>query len=217
MIIEKPLRLPNAMPKISQIKRKISSGKKPRVSDRQGLATAFHEAGHAFAGWKFNFKLKKATIIPDEKRNSAGHVVTRPGLHLRSLEYTNPSGARVGRLHERIVSYLSGNAAQRRYSPGSVRSYHASRDCEAVADLLLTLHAENEIPHVVRYLETRARNLVENKMNWFVIEHLAHELAKRRTMTGEEVTAAILEGYQRDFEQRIQHRARLTLKHSNVA
>jgi hypothetical protein len=54
-------------------------------------ATAYHEAGHAFAIWHFGFKVKKATIVP--KDDAAGYVVSKTGLHLRSLEYTNPSGA----------------------------------------------------------------------------------------------------------------------------
>jgi hypothetical protein len=53
---------------------------------------------------------------------------------------------RIGRLHERIISCLAGQAVQRRHSPSSVRSYNASSDRAAVADLLFCLHAENEIP-----------------------------------------------------------------------
>lgn len=29
-------------------------------------ATAYHEAGHAFADWKFGFKVKRATIVPKD-------------------------------------------------------------------------------------------------------------------------------------------------------
>jgi hypothetical protein len=50
---------------------------------RQQRVTAHHEAGHAFAGWHFGFKVKKATIVP--KDDSAGYVVTRTGLLKSSL------------------------------------------------------------------------------------------------------------------------------------
>ena len=90
--------------------------------------TAYHEAGHAFADWKYKFKVKKASIVPNPKDGSAVHVLTRTGLHFRSLEYGNPSGARIGRLHERIVSMLAGHAAQHRYRPSSVRPHHAGSE-----------------------------------------------------------------------------------------
>lgn len=163
-------------------------------------ATAYHEAGHAFAAWHFRFKVKKASIVPNAKDGSAGHVLTKTGLHHRSLEYNNPSGARIGRLHERIVSLMAGHVAQRRYRASSVRPYHAQSDRNAVADVLLSIHAKNELSHVIRYLETRTRNLITKPMHWFVISHLAGELLKRQTMTGEEVESAILEGFKRHAE-----------------
>jgi len=164
-------------------------------------ATAYHEAGHAFADWHFGYKVKRATIVP--KGDTAGYVATKTRLHFRSLGYSNPSGARIGHLHERIVSMLAGHAAQRRFCPGSVRPIHASSDRQQVADLLFTLHSKAELPHVIRYLEAKAKNLVENPMHWRVIQHLAKSLLKHQTMTGEQIDAAIREGFDRDFQSRI--------------
>jgi Peptidase family M41 len=169
-------------------------------------ATAYHEAGHAFADWRFHYKIKKMTIVP--KGDAAGYVASKTGLHIRSLEYSNPTGARIGRLHERIVSILAGHAAQRRYRPSSVRSYHARSDRQQVFELLFRIHSVKEIPHVWRYLEVAARNLIENPMHWRVIQHLAESLLKHQTMTGEQVGAAIREGYNRDFQSRISARAK---------
>jgi hypothetical protein len=140
---------------------------------RKIAATAHHEAGHAFADFKFAFKIKKISIIPDS--NSGGRVVSRTGLHFRSLEYARPTGARIGRLHEQVVSLLAGHAAQRRHRPSSIRSHHARRDREAVGELLIHLHGENELPHFIRYLEAKAKNLVEHPKHWFVTEHLARD------------------------------------------
>lgn len=172
-------------------------------TNRKNLATAYHEAGHAFADWHFGFKVKRATIVP--KDGYAGYVVSKSRLHFRSLAYTNPSGARIGRLHERIVSLLAGCAAQRRYRPSSIRSWHGSSDRKGVVDLVFGLHAENEAPHVFRYLTLKAENLV--KRYWFVIEHLAGELFKRKTMTGDEVIAAIRAGYKKDYQTSLEGRA----------
>lgn len=178
--------------------------------DRQDHAAAFHEAGHAFADWKFKFRVKRVSIVP--KDDCAGYVVSKPALHLRSLEFTNPSGARIGRLHERIVSLLSGRAAQRRYCAGSVRSHHAQSDLEEVYKLLSRLHTADEIPHVFHYLEAKAKNLIETPLHWFVIEHLASQLLKRRTMTGLEVEAAIRGGYDRDLAEKLRRKPRVRLK-----
>jgi len=163
-------------------------------------ATAYHEAGHAFADWHFNFRVKRASIVANKKDNSAGHVLTKTGLPFRSLEHTSPSGARIGRFHDHVVSLLAGQAAQRRYRQSSVRSYHAVSDRNAIADILFTLHSTGELPHVIRYLEAKARNLIECPMHWFVIQYLAEELLRRKTMTGEEVETTIREGF--DLHQR---------------
>jgi hypothetical protein len=71
-----------------------------------------------------------------------------------------------------------------------------------VFDLLTSLHSQKEIPHVWRYLEAKARNLIENPMHWRVIQHLAESLLKHRTMTGDEITAEIRAGFQLDFEEK---------------
>jgi hypothetical protein len=178
--------------------------------NRQDHAAAFHEAGHAFAAWKFQFRVKRMSIVP--KGDCAGYVVSKSGLHLRSLEFTNPSGARIGRLHERIVSLLAGRAAQRRYCARSVRSHHAQSDLDNVYMLLSRLHTADEIPHVFRYLEAKAKNLVEPPLHWFVIEHLASQLLKHRTMTGPEVEAAIRGGYDRELAGKIGSKLRGQLK-----
>jgi hypothetical protein len=39
-------------------------------------------------------------------------------------------------------------------------------------------------------------------MHWRVIQHLAGELLKQQTMTGQQIEATIRDGYQRDFENR---------------
>jgi ATP-dependent Zn protease len=41
------------------------------------LATAYHEAGHAVASWRLHVAIKRASIVSNNKDNSAGHVATR--------------------------------------------------------------------------------------------------------------------------------------------
>lgn len=48
---------------------KPESGKPTGRRDRtvgQLSATAYHKAGHAFADWKFHFKIKQLTIVPGD-------------------------------------------------------------------------------------------------------------------------------------------------------
>ena len=188
-----------ALPRRMNLPSRAAGRQHQNSMSRKPHATAYHEAGHAFADWHFGFTVKRATIMP--KGGTAGHVATTTRLHFRSLEYSNPSGARIGRLHERVVSLLAGHEAQRRYSPSSVRSYHARSDREKVADLLVTLHSKEELPHVLRYLQAKAANLVERPLHWRAIRHLAGLLVKHKTMTGEQVTEAILEAFQREHQR----------------
>ena len=153
-------------------------------------ATAYHEAGHAVADWRHGFKLKRATIVP--KGDSAGSVSSTLRLHFRRLEYSNPSGATIGRYHERIVSLLAGRTAQRHFKPQSVRSWHASSDLHAATDLLCRLHGYGkEATRAFEYLEVRARNLVTQRHNWRMIQDLARTLMQRQTMTGPEIEATL--------------------------
>ena len=172
---------------------------KQELITRQEQATAHHEAGHAFAGWHFRYKVKKVTIV--SKGDSDGYVVTKTGLHHQPLETTKASGSQIGRLHEKVVYLMAGHAAQRRFSPGSIRSHHASSDNHAADRLLSGLHSADEMPHVLRYLEVKARQLVELPVHWVVIQHLAGSLLKYRTMTGQQVADAICEGFARYLQQ----------------
>ena len=93
-----------------------------------------------------------------------------------------------------------------------MRSHHAQSDLDKVYILLSRLHTADEIPHVFRYLEAKAKNLVETPLHWFVIEHLASQLLKHRTMKGPEIEAAIREGYDRDLAEKIGRKPRVRLK-----
>ena len=156
-------------------------------------STAFHEAGHAFASWKSRFRIKEASVNPDQE--SDGHVSGSTGLKLKSLDYQDPSPARLARLHERIVCLLAGRAAQKHHKPTGLRSFHASADLKGAFDILARIHTPNELKHVFRYLDARATNLVTAPANWHAIEHVARELLKRTVMTGQELESEICRAF----------------------
>jgi ATP-dependent Zn protease len=158
---------------------------------RQLSATAYHEAGHAFFDWKFHFKIKQVTIVPGDA--SLGTATTKY-FQFRRLEYGRPdNGKQIGRYHDRIVTLLAGEEAQRRFDPKSIRKHHAAGDNDSAKELLMRLHpdAEEECRYAFRYLCARTRNLVSDPKNWRQIEGLATALLERRTLSGEEVDDVI--------------------------
>ena len=127
-------------------------------------ATAYHEAGHAFADHKLGFTIKNVTILPEGEALGTASV---KGLQLWRVEL---SGGRMtckelGRYHDLIVSILAGAEAQRRFRPPSARAYRDSSDWRAANDLLSDLHGdrEKECFYAFRYLQTRARYLVATR------------------------------------------------------
>jgi hypothetical protein len=154
------------------------------------LAVAYHEAGHTVAAWVYGFKLKKVTIVP--KANALGSMSSDARLHFRTLKNGNPSGATIGRYHERVVSMLAGRAAQRRFKPQSIHSSRASSDLASATVILTLLHGDGEErKHAYRYLEARAQKLVSHPQRWRMIQDLAKALIERQTMTGDEVEATL--------------------------
>jgi hypothetical protein len=180
----------------------MSKSKPSAKEQARRSATAYHEAGHAFADWHFKFRVKRASIVPDAKAGSAGRVESEFRSLARALNdcTVDRSVALISRAHTHIIALLAGEAAQRRYRPSSVRRWHASGDYQQAVDWLVSLHPQNELPHVVRYLQASAKNLVEKPMHWAAIRYLAGELLKRQTMTGKEVNKAILVGFQMDSD-----------------
>lgn len=168
--------------------------KKQRRTRARDLATAYHEAGHAFVGWKLGERVKIATIEPNTRRGSDGYVISRSGRHNADLAYSRLSGQRIGEQHNAVVVLMAGEAAQRRHNPKSVRPWHAGGDRKEIADILTSMHERNEARQAYRYLEVRTKNFVEDRRHWPVISHLARELIKHRRMNGEQVVAAIIEG-----------------------
>ena len=99
---------------------------------------AYHEAGHAIAQWILGFKIKEVTIVPYDE--VAGSVSYQRSLRLYRLEWETPTGKRLGRYHDLIVTTLAGEEAQRRFSPRSVRRDRSAGDYRFVNDLLYRLH-----------------------------------------------------------------------------
>ena len=111
------------------------------------------------------------------------------------------NGSKIGTFWHQLAlgsgKFLTLLEAQRRFvHPRSVRAYHASSDVEYATDILLRLHEDGwnggkEYSYACEYLRARARNFVNDPLNWRLIEDLAKALLERRTLSGKEVAEGV--------------------------
>ncbi len=147
----------------------------PSLSQRR--ATAFHEAGHAVVAVWENVRFRYVTIVPGD--GAAGHL-----RHLRTPWQRAGSVGR-GSAERQARICLAGPIAQRRFSPRSVRRYHAHGDYEMATDLALRLGSSKEEADAwVRLWEIQVRGHLDRR--WPAVESLAAALVERGTVSGEE-------------------------------
>lgn len=135
--------------------------------------TAHHEAGHAVAAFFRGVRIKHVTILADQ--GSAGHV-----------RFLGRPGRGVAQMHKRGVVALAGEAAQRRFSPCSVRRHHGAGDRGAVLAFALDCTGSTEQAELLaRLWEVQARDLVE--LRWPSVQRVAAALLERETLDAGEV------------------------------
>jgi hypothetical protein len=140
-------------------------------TQRQRERIAYHEAGHAVVGVCMGFGVVSATIMEDKTRGtitwySAGHTEFSIPLPMRT-----PTTSRKDCRKAAIV-LLAGEAAQRKFSPRSVRKVHIEGDRFNLDNTV----SRFEIPALLK----RTIELVEK--HWPMIETMASELLKHGTI-----------------------------------
>lgn len=149
-------------------------------------ATAYHEAGHAVAAFFFGFRIKSATVLAAD--DYLGRVDCQPKGRL-DLGSNTPA-MRI-KAEKFIIVTLAGDISQRRFNPRSSRKWQTTSDRALAADLALTMcGSEESSTAYLAWLSIRARDIIHGR--WGTVEKVAHLLLDRRTVTGEELSAAII-------------------------
>lgn len=140
-------------------------------------ATAYHEAGHAVAAIARQRRFSYMTIEPDHGRGSAGHV-----------RFSARQGGSIISLHTGAVIALAGEAAQRQFSPRSIRLHQSDGDRAIVADAaLLATGSAEQAGLLVKFWTVCARDLIASR--WTAVNQVAAALLDRRRLTYAEVLA----------------------------
>ena len=150
-------------------------------------ATAYHEAGHAFAAWVLGLPIKRISIRPDG--DAKGFVQHRSPLAGIRLDIDNSDRARL-KAEKAILICLAGPAAQRKFNPRSYRKHHAASDFDLAGDLALRLNSSGEAASAhLAWLQIRAADLVSAR--WHVVSAVARLLLEREELGPNGVPEAI--------------------------
>src|SRR3989344_5590012 len=166
---------------------------------KQGIHTAYHEAGHAVIGWwLFGLKrIKKITIIPRPEENTLGHVNNT--LIMRRNDYeTESSSSFDGRIMWEIMECLAGHIAEKKIAR-KANNIGASADFRNAFELAARLDCgwdEKTCSHLQKYLYRRTELLVERK--WNLIKAVAKELFRKKTLNREELNEITQEELEKD-------------------
>ncbi len=149
--------------------------------------TAYHVAGHAVLTLALfgvgQGGVRRATIVPDEKKGTLGH--TRHWT-IRNFRPDLDCTPRIrGLVADSIVVLLAGMSAERRVT--GCRDYvGAQSDHEKAADLAMRVCTpEKEVDAYLRSLEIRTDNILTHW--WLGIEAVARALLEHHTLDGEQV------------------------------
>jgi len=151
------------------------------------VATAYHEAGHVVAAWRFDFEIESATIEPTPERGSLGHMQLSASLKHNPSERID-EWERDVLIDRRVIHYFAGVAAENAYRKRGRRAplSGASGDLhDIVAGCPIRWSPETERAHW-KYCWHRACDLVNERLHWAMIRAVAKELLRRRTLTGDE-------------------------------
>ena len=160
---------------------------KRRLSQLQ--RTAYHEAGHAVAACVMRHRFTRVTIEPEEDTLGKVNCARVPTY---APDVDRETSTRV-QTEKRVIVYLAGLIAEQTAAGCAFRGPGLSGDdlqkAYSYAGHMCGDDAETEA--YVAWLWERTRLLVTFEPNWTVVEALASELMKRKTI-GERAARSIM-------------------------
>lgn len=146
------------------------------------IATAYHEAGHAFIVWKLGVSLKKITIVPS--KDFAGCCTHAKVVRGKYAAADDSDRTRI-RMERLVLIALAGTAAQRLHNSRSYRHFHSQTDHDRAVDVALTICGSSESAEAyLRWLNIRVRDMLRFAPAWRAVRALAKELLKRKVLQG---------------------------------
>lgn len=152
------------------------------------LVAAYHEAGHAVVAVRLGVAIGRrgVSIVPGD--GLAGSVHTHLGFS-GNPDQEITTKMRMAAEHNAIICF-AGEAAQRRFSPKSVRRIHWEGDRENAALLVSYFTGPDpELEWYLGWLRTRAENIVATPHVWVMITAVAEALMEHKRLTAGEVKA----------------------------
>jgi hypothetical protein len=156
------------------------------MKNARDLSTAYHEAGHAIAAYRFGMRLREITIEPEQGSQGSITGEFTAGI-TRDIEGEVTAETRL-HCEQYAIHALAGTEAQRKFNARSLRSHHGHSDYHNAVDVLSRLCSSPE--HEQKYydaIQERTRAFVHDPVNWRAIDALAKELMRKRTIKGKEL------------------------------
>ena len=151
--------------------------------ERDLLATAYHEAGHAVVAFHEGIRLTSGTIIPTVDFDG---MVIYASPFGRSNFGSSRSNADRLKAERYVRATLAGHLAQRRFDRGSLLECHADLD-RHTADCILSpfTTSERELSAWLRLLGIQVEQILEIRWPW--VKALAKELMEHKKMSGRQM------------------------------
>src|SRR5260370_10329969 len=145
--------------------------------------TAYHEAGHAVVPYFLGVRLKKVSIIPD--KDYVGIVIHEKVVRGLAPEI-DMSLRNFDRMEKLARIALAGDITQKIHAPRSGDG--ASSDRQTVADVAFRLNGSSEAASAwIKWLKISVTDTLKNR--WGFVDAIAHELAKQKELTKEQIAA----------------------------
>jgi len=150
------------------------------------LATAYHEAVHALLAVLEGIRIHQVNVIGGkgyDERVLHDPVVKRSNKQRLETGDISPTLRMQIEAHARVA--LAGTIAQKKFDPGSLRSYHSTTDNKNAVDLINCLTASvRETEARLNLLSVQAEQRL--KIHWPAVRRFVPILLEKRRISGTE-------------------------------